>query len=224
PPPPPPRESPPPLPPRDSPPPLPPCESPAPPPPRELASPEPLPESWRRGDMHDWPEELRRAHAAFAMGIEWGKEWSELVTRYLEFEGACGYQEDGPRIGGEKKPEEVGKWISRGRKWFSPPRIANVGAVGEMGSYAENWWVWWRSLQPVERVLIEETGMMSFPAKLSWGKLTKLHGRNGFMQVMASLLWWGLAMKGDGEKTAWLEAVTDVVCILTGVIQSGEAT
>ncbi|KAJ7121213.1 hypothetical protein C8R46DRAFT_1238480 [Mycena filopes] len=164
------------------------------------------------------------AHAAFAMGIKWGKEWSDLVAKYLEFEKVCGYQEEGGgRIGGENRPEEVGRWISRARQWFSPPVIGNLGKLREKGSYVDRWWLWWKSVQPSERVEIEQTGMLTLPMKMSWGKLPKLYGNNGFMQVMASLLWWGLTMRGEEEKEGWLLAVADVECILHGVIESGEA-
>ncbi|KAJ7016272.1 hypothetical protein C8F04DRAFT_1282008 [Mycena alexandri] len=75
-------------------------------PPRE--SPEPVHEAWRRKDMAKWPEELRRAHSAFAMGAKWPEDWARLVNEYMDFEAAAGYPEDGPRIGVEGRPSEVG--------------------------------------------------------------------------------------------------------------------
>ncbi|KAJ7163636.1 hypothetical protein C8R46DRAFT_902658, partial [Mycena filopes] len=145
-----------------------------------------------------------------------GGEWSDLVTKYLEFEKACGYQDEGPRIGGSNKPTEIGWWIGRAR---------NEGrGIGDGGSFADNWWLWWKSLQPSERTEeIEGTGMLTFPMKMTWGRLATLYGRNGFMQVMAALLWWGLALRGEEQKEGWLAAVADVECILHGIIESGEA-
>ncbi|KAJ7770049.1 hypothetical protein B0H16DRAFT_1715674 [Mycena metata] len=156
-------------------------------------TPEPIPEAWKRVDMAKWPAELRNAHTAFAMGAKWGSEWSGLVNEYLDYEAACGYQDGGGRVGGDNRPEEIAAWVNRGRKWFSPPKIARLGQLGEEGSYADNWWNWWKSIQPVEREPIDDTGMLTWPmGKMTWGKLTKMFGRNGFMQVMAGLLWWGL--------------------------------
>ncbi|KAJ7042208.1 hypothetical protein C8F04DRAFT_1252184 [Mycena alexandri] len=197
--------------------------TPAPPlPPRE--SPAPVHEAWQRKDTSKWSEELRRAHSAFAMGEKWPEDWARLVNEYMDFEAAAGYPEDGPRIGGESRPSEVGEFLNGGRKWHSPPKIRNLGKLGEKGSYADNWWLWWRSLQPNEREVIEETGMMTMPREMDWGKLTKMSGRNGFMQVMASLLWWGMDEFRDGSEDAsgWAAAVGDVEGILYGIVQSGE--
>ncbi|KAJ7030689.1 hypothetical protein C8F04DRAFT_1263591 [Mycena alexandri] len=174
--------------------------------------------------MGRWPEELRRAHGAFAMGEKWPEDWARLVDEYLDFEAAAGYPEEGPRMGGEGRPAEVGEFLNGGRKWHSPPRIRNLGKLGEKGSYADKWWMWWRSVQPKEREVVEETGLMTMPMEMEWGKLTKMSGRNGFMQIMASLLWWGLEAFRDGadDDSGWATAVGDVEGILYGVLQSGE--
>ncbi|KAJ7032964.1 hypothetical protein C8F04DRAFT_1261533 [Mycena alexandri] len=84
--------------------------------------------------------------------------------------------------------------------------------------------MWWRSLQPSGREVVEETGMMTMPMEMEWGKLTKMSGRNGFLQVMASLFWWGLEEFRDGreDKSGWAAAVGDVEGILYGVLRSGE--
>ncbi|KAJ7029966.1 hypothetical protein C8F04DRAFT_962259 [Mycena alexandri] len=177
--------------------------------------------------MGKWSSELHNAHVTFAMGEKWGEEWSGVINQYLDYEAACGYQDGGSRVGGDNRPEEITLWVSRGRKWFSPPKIARLGKLGEEGSYADTWWNWWKSIQPVEREPIEDTGMLTWPmGKMTWGKLTKMGGRNGFMQVMAGLLWWGLEefRGGDDEDdhAGWLAAVGDVEGILHGLLLSGE--
>ncbi|KAJ7633768.1 hypothetical protein DFH06DRAFT_1336855 [Mycena polygramma] len=184
-------------------------------------SPGPVAEAWQRKDMAKWLTELRNAHSAFLLGEKWGDDWAELVDTYLDFEAACGYQEQGPRIHGVGKPEEIAAWLKGGRKWFAPPKIARVGRVGETGSYADNWWLWWRSIQPRERLWIG--GMLTWGTDMTWGKLTTLYGRNGFMQVMASLLWWGmLEFRGgeNGEKSGWSLAVSDVQMVLRALLDS----
>ncbi|KAJ7022288.1 hypothetical protein C8F04DRAFT_1272732 [Mycena alexandri] len=237
-PPPPPRdEAAPPPPPRDeaAPPPPPRDEAAAPPPPRETpalpretpeleGTPAPVHEAWRRKDMAQWSEELRRAHSAFAMGANWPEDWARLVNEYIDFEAAAGYPDEGPRMGGDGRPSEVGEFLTGGRKWHSPPKIRKLGKLGDKGSYTDNWWMWWRSLQPAEREVVEETGMMTMPMEMAWGKLTKMSGRNGFLQVMASLFWWGLEEFRDGreDKSGWAAAVGDVEGILYGVLRSGE--
>ncbi|KAJ7779982.1 hypothetical protein B0H16DRAFT_1711211 [Mycena metata] len=71
----------------------PPQDSPAPrdsAPPRDSPTPRdsPAPEhkAWKRNDMREWPEELRRAHSAFAMGAKWPVEWAGLVSKFLQTE------------------------------------------------------------------------------------------------------------------------------------------
>ncbi|KAJ7446034.1 hypothetical protein B0H11DRAFT_2249218 [Mycena galericulata] len=186
-------------------------------------TPAPVAKAWRRPDMAKWSDELRRAHSAFALGEKWETDWADCVDKYLDFEAACGYQDEGPRIGGEGRPDEVAEWIRGGRKWFSPPSIKNLGRLGEKGSYANNWWLWWRSIQPPERQWFG--GMLTAPTEMTFGKMTTMYGRNGFMQVMASLLWWGLQESRGGslgKQTGWSQAVSDVRSMLECLVSSNE--
>ncbi|KAJ7734649.1 hypothetical protein B0H16DRAFT_1467497 [Mycena metata] len=187
-------------------------------------SPVPIHEAWRQKDMAKCPEELWRVHSAFAVGEKWPEDWARLVNEYMDFEAAAGYPEDVPRIGGDGRLSEVGDFLTGGQKWHSPPKIRNLGKLGAKGSYADNWWFWWRSLQPNEREVNEETGMMTMPMEMEWGKLTKMSGRNGFMQVLASLLWWGMEefQNGSEDTSGWGEAVGDVEGMLYGALHLGE--
>ncbi|KAJ6496483.1 hypothetical protein C8R47DRAFT_1212805 [Mycena vitilis] len=185
---------------------------------------EPVAPAWRHGDMAKWPAELRKAYSGFALGTKWGEDWAELVNSYLDFEAVCGYQESGPMIQGAGKPAEIASWLKGGRKWFSPPHIARVGRIGEEGSYADNWWLWWRSIQPCKRLWVG--GMLTSPVDMTWGKMPGLYGRNRFMQVVASLLWWGLQefRSGEnGEKSGWSLAVSDVECMLREMLRANVA-
>ncbi|KAJ7821733.1 hypothetical protein B0H13DRAFT_1527994, partial [Mycena leptocephala] len=141
---------------------------------------------------------------------------------YLNFEAAFGYQDSGPRIDGDPKPEEISAWLKGGRKWSAPPRISNLGRLGEKGTYADIWWLWWRSLQPPERMWVG--GMLTWPTEMTWGKLTRMYGRNGFMHVMASLLWWGMAEFRSGanasEASGWSIAVSSVEDVLGALVTS----
>ncbi|KAJ7433026.1 hypothetical protein B0H11DRAFT_2377168 [Mycena galericulata] len=189
--------------------------------PQEDGEPEPLSEAWLRTDMGKWSPELCRAHAAFALGEKWGDLWVDCVNKYIDFEAACGYKEEGPRIGGENRPDEVGEWIKGGRKWHTPPSIKRLGAKGEAGSFINEWWVWWRSLQPPEREWSTELKALSMPDDVSWGKLPRMCGPNGLMQVMATLTWWGLQetrSKSIVEAVAWRRAVEDVKDVLERLI------
>jgi hypothetical protein len=54
--------------------------------------------------------------------------------------------------------------------------------------------------------------------------VVKLHGKNGFLQVMATLLWWGerVAAKGNpAEEREWSLAVEEVGEVFTGLLKPG---
>ncbi|KAJ7078271.1 hypothetical protein B0H15DRAFT_789080 [Mycena belliarum] len=167
---------------------------------------------------------MRKAFSAFALGEKWGSEWGDLVNAWLDLEAACDYNDDGGKLDTMHRPPEVHEFIKHGRKWWAPPAIQNVGRVGEKNSYADRWWLWWRHLQPKERLWVG--GMLTTPTEMTWTpKLTTMHGRVGFMQVLASLLWWGLAeaKAGDvGRASGWEDAVEDVAFLLQRLVESGE--
>jgi hypothetical protein len=70
--------------------------------------------------------------------------------------------------------------------------------------------------------------MLSCPTIADWSGMVKLHGRNGLLQVMASLLWWGEAVAKNSplQRADWTMAVGDVDWVLQemarpGVIKKG---
>ncbi|KAJ7352563.1 hypothetical protein DFH08DRAFT_693964, partial [Mycena albidolilacea] len=151
-----------------------------------------------------------------------GGDWSMLVKVYMDFKAVCGYQDTGPQIDGKDKPAEVGAWIKSGRKWGSPPELANMGKLGQKGSFVDNWWRWWRSLQPPERVWMG--GMLSWVDDMTWGKLPRMYGRNGFMQIMICLLWWGQEVHRQAQTdSGWASAVGCVEHVLRHFVQENLA-
>ncbi|KAJ7019035.1 hypothetical protein C8F04DRAFT_1276733 [Mycena alexandri] len=120
----------------------------------------------RHGDEKTWwsgRKSFTEHTARLRWGRKWPEDWARLVNEYLDFEAAAGYPDEGPRIVAfAAKDQELGE------------------AWGRKRSYADNWWMWWRSLQPSGREVVEETGMMTMPMEMEWGKLTKMSGRNGF--------------------------------------------
>ncbi|KAJ7787819.1 hypothetical protein B0H14DRAFT_2628964 [Mycena olivaceomarginata] len=94
--------------------------------------------AWNRTDKAKWPNELRNAYTAFALGEKWGGDWLMLVKAYMDFEAVCGYQDTGPRFDGKDKPAEVAAWIKSGRKWGSSPKLENLGKLGQKGSFVDN--------------------------------------------------------------------------------------
>ncbi|KAJ7164579.1 hypothetical protein C8R43DRAFT_878649 [Mycena crocata] len=150
----------------------------------------------------------------------WDSVWADCVDKFLDFEAACGYQEKGPRIGGEDRPDEVQAWLGSGRRWFVAPAIATLGMVGEADSFVDRWWRWWRSIQPPERSWLG--GRITRPREITWKKMAGLYGKNGFLQVMGTLLWWGLEEARRAEESGWEKAVKEVHYVLSELIDSGE--
>ncbi|KAJ7086913.1 hypothetical protein B0H15DRAFT_781762 [Mycena belliarum] len=167
---------------------------------------------------------MRKAFSAFALGEKWGASWGDLVEAWLDIEAACGYEDDGGQLETKNRPKEVHLFFKHGRKWYTPPAIKKLGRLGEKGTYADDWWLWWRAIQPEQRIWFG--GMLTSPTDITWGKLVSMHGRVGFLQVVASLMWWGLeehkAATEGGRASGWLDAVCDVVSLLRSLVQSGE--
>ncbi|KAJ7075468.1 hypothetical protein B0H15DRAFT_745946, partial [Mycena belliarum] len=164
-----------------------------------------------RPDMAKWYSEMRKAHSAFALGEKWGGSWGDLVESWLDLEAACGYDDNGGKLDNTNRPPEVHMFLRGGCQWWAPQSIKKIGRVGEKGTYADDWWLWWRHLQPKERLWLG--GMHTSPSEMTFGNLVTMHGRIGLMQVVASLLWWGLAEAeaGDmGHASEWQTTVEDV--------------
>ncbi|KAJ7772153.1 hypothetical protein B0H14DRAFT_3164805 [Mycena olivaceomarginata] len=161
-------------------------------------------EYWRREDRADWSEELGRAHAAFERGRNWGLEWA---------------------MSAKNRPQRVGGWISRGRKWTLPPTLgAELGTRETEGLWVNEWWKWWQTLQPEERLLFDNE--LSRPDTANWSEMSAMYGRNGLLLVMATLCWWGEVAVGRGlgsdAQEEWLAAVRDVTWVLEAIQERGE--
>jgi hypothetical protein len=73
-----------------------------------------------------------------------------------------------------------------------------------------DWWRWWGSLQPEDRVC-EPHGQLQTPSiNMDWEELQK-PGRDGFLLVMMTLTWWGKLSSTDSE---WMWAVRDASAVL----------
>ncbi|KAJ7834285.1 hypothetical protein B0H13DRAFT_1653358, partial [Mycena leptocephala] len=122
-------------------------------------------------------------------GRTWGANWARCVSGFFNFESAHGYSEGNAQISTIHRPWVVSNWLARSRQWDRQMALDFLGAEEEEGTWVGNWWKWWVSLQPVERVYHERRLEQSSSA--DWDVLAQLHGKNGLLQVMATLLWWG---------------------------------
>ncbi|KAJ7790076.1 hypothetical protein B0H14DRAFT_2396758 [Mycena olivaceomarginata] len=183
---------------------------------------------WQRDDHSEWTLELGRAHAAFEVGRSWGEEWAMCVRRFFDFEGVWGFVEGCGQLARKARPHQVSGWLSRGRKWGSPPTLGGLlGKRRYKGQREElwmaHWWGWWEDQQPKERACLEN-GDLSRPETADWSTLARMYGNNGILQIMGSLVWWGkVAQTLGGEDTEeWLAAVHDVTWVLERLLESRE--
>ncbi|KAJ7510751.1 hypothetical protein B0H11DRAFT_1644256, partial [Mycena galericulata] len=107
-------------------------------------------------------------------------------------------------------------WIATGRKLTWGPCLAELEEV--RGTF----WRWWRGMQPEERRMAE--GVMSRKSGIDWAGLRDYSGKNGLLQVMMVLGWWG--DKAHGEKVGgheevaqWESAVDDVAWALEEMVK-----
>ncbi|KAJ7144879.1 hypothetical protein C8R43DRAFT_866387, partial [Mycena crocata] len=121
-------------------------------------------------------------------GKGWGLEWATCVANFFDFEGAHGYTE-GDVAGTRRRPTAVGAWLRCGRIWEETVEIGEVGGENMPGSYAHQWWQWWAELQPKDQETVD--GVTRMVTEVDWSELSMLHGENGLLLVMATLLWWG---------------------------------
>ncbi|KAJ7642534.1 hypothetical protein B0H17DRAFT_1148793 [Mycena rosella] len=176
--------------------------------------------AWKRKDRVEWTLELGRAHAAFARGKAWGLKWAQCVAAFFDFEGAHGYDDAGAQMPVKGRPKQVKAWIARARAWEKGMDLGVLGERKRKSTFIGSWWVYWTSLQPEERLGGEEK--LSRPEMADWEAMSKLHGKNGLLQVMLTLLWWGDCAGDETEddknvptlREVWLEAVGDVEWVL----------
>lgn len=154
---------------------------------------------------------LRTAYKWFAKAMEMlnndslGKEWAELVAAWTAFEVKFEHTANGllPCSG---RPTAVGDWIARGRSPKWRPKIADSKLYGDAH---DSWWV---SLQPEWRV--DDVGALGPVDGGSWEDFTT-SGANGLLSVVASLFFWGTAVKAAGKKSKrWSELVVDTTNVL----------
>ncbi|KAJ7164578.1 hypothetical protein C8R43DRAFT_878769 [Mycena crocata] len=145
-------------------------------------------------------------------------DWAVCVENFMNFEGACGYGDEGMNVPTTDRPAGVKWWLARGRKWDKTVDLGELGAVGSDETF-------------IDHVLKKDSrgqgggGMMTVPAECDWSTMEKWHGKNGILQVMASLLWWGERVEAHPLDTArWSSAVDEVSYVLgeiTAAVKKG---
>ncbi|KAJ7074860.1 hypothetical protein B0H15DRAFT_806593 [Mycena belliarum] len=183
------------------------------PPPKEVSPPAP----WVAVAQSRWQDELKRLWPHFeSVGAAWGEEWEDCAFAFLAFEEASGFPYERLRMA---KPPRAGlgvdNWIASGRRLWAPC----LPAPSEL---RERFWTWWRGMQPKVRHIGD--GVMSRGADIDWSVLRDFSGKNGLLQVMMVLLWWGEKVHAEGGPEGiaeWTLAVEDVTWVFIAMVKEG---
>ncbi|TDL14067.1 hypothetical protein BD410DRAFT_702233, partial [Rickenella mellea] len=82
------------------------------------------------------------------------------------------------------RPPEVSTWLSYGRNHDNDAVIEDVEAYGNA------WRSWWGNLQPLWRETTSWPFSRPFECTEREWALTRRAGKNGFLIVILSLVWW----------------------------------
>ncbi|TRM56346.1 hypothetical protein BD626DRAFT_575809 [Schizophyllum amplum] len=153
---------------------------------------------WSTKPHRDWPDHLSGALEACARGRTWGMSWAATVSAFLRYENFVGRPRDdlGRKVVvKDLRPKEYVTWARGGVRRYQ--RTVNID---EVPVFREKWWLWWAAIVSM-RAGVAGGGLIdveTFLARLTspddWQGLELTCGRNGLVQVVMTLLWWGEAV------------------------------
>ena len=164
----------------------------------------------------DWPKHVVDAYRYLTgsgltkegdvMKTLWRDEWLACLQSFVKFQEQSGFPDLGPSFppSTDVRPTEIAVWMKNGRHWKDV-------TIADIEKFRQRWWVWWHSLQPESRVC-DKDSLTLIPATpdSDWSSLSK-PGKNGFLLIMVSLMWWG---KGSNQDGLWMHAVREVTAVL----------
>ncbi|KAJ7711718.1 hypothetical protein B0H16DRAFT_1343518 [Mycena metata] len=189
----------------------------APPPPNP--TPTPSPSNLISADTPSWLSGSVQQFQAQDLGCHFTALLGALVTLETTFGFDKAIQSSLPR--GTKRPQQIQKWISRGRS-----KVKKVPAIDDLAAYAKEWTAWWDALQPEWRKRDHRSGQWAMGGDVEYGPDDKwgdldAPGPNGCLSLVAGLYFWGVCEDQSEEvKTRWTTAVLDVTWMLEGLTRS----
>ncbi|KAJ7049502.1 hypothetical protein C8F01DRAFT_1093446 [Mycena amicta] len=164
-------------------------------------------------DASEWLKELWPEIA----GENVTPSYRALLEAFVAFERGQGWLDGEKALSASGRPKQVKDWIRADRK--ATPRLTKLHK-----RYEEEFWIWWKMLQPQWRKVKTEWAAMDAVQKggegESWVALT-VPGKNGLVSIVASLYWWGReGVVGDSVSPAWLNAVKDITWALRRMASS----
>ncbi|KAF9024543.1 hypothetical protein BDZ89DRAFT_918775, partial [Hymenopellis radicata] len=146
------------------------------------------------------------------------QSWIQLVDSFINFERVTGFDVNGTKFTTTSRPEVVAQFMQGARGW------SKQWPIGPVNDFITKWRAWWLAHQPAAR--IEGNHLIRLEKLSEWNGLDAKHGRNGFLMVMGTLLWWGEAVfvqprsKPTEEQAEWELAVEDVTWVLEHMLRT----
>ncbi|KAL1690226.1 hypothetical protein GGG16DRAFT_103236 [Schizophyllum commune] len=151
------------------------------------------------------PPHIAGIFAACSRGQEWGLEFARAVTVYLALERSLGFpilNHGRLVLAGSIRPSIYRDWVVERRDF---DRVVDIG---EPRAFGAKWWTWWEAMQPPLRVspagdLLAVDAVAAEVSHLAeWGHLKKCCGRDGLVQFLLTLVWWGDMVNDPDRRVA----------------------
>ncbi|KAJ7220400.1 hypothetical protein C8J57DRAFT_1595417 [Mycena rebaudengoi] len=150
--------------------------------------------SWTPRGQVKWPEEMRRIYASCKQhGLQWGDQWELAVDVLCSGCGEWDLQKTGEKGGQTRfncKPLRRG-----GLTWTWQLCLVDDFRESRAVSHAPMFWVFLIINQQAD-------GGLDRQGEFEWGGMQDHAERNGLVQVVLVLMWWGCSLKFGGAEGA----------------------
>ncbi|KAI5886761.1 uncharacterized protein SCHCODRAFT_02672012 [Schizophyllum commune H4-8] len=176
------------------------------------------------------PPHIAGIFLACSRGQEWGFEFARAVTAYLALERSLAFpilNHGRLVLAGSIRPSIYRDWVV-GKRDFG-----HVVDIGDPQVFGTKWWTWWEAMQPPLRVspagdlLAVDVVAAEATHLAQWGHLEKCCGRDGLVQFLLTLVWWGDVVNDPDQRVAhvarrleWELAVQDFREVLEALMSA----
>ncbi|KAL1658132.1 hypothetical protein GGF50DRAFT_67863, partial [Schizophyllum commune] len=188
-------------------------------------------DAWALEVSSDWSDHVAKVVMACRRGQAWGSAFADAVLAYHSYEETRGFRKDGGRkiTNTALRPAVYQTWTKCARPYNRLMHLENIDA------YRQQWWNWWTDLMPSMRRL--PSGGLVPPVDLvkkvngadQWEGLDEVCGKDGMLQFLLTLLWWGDAIhsqhpRSEKHHADWEAACADFAGTLNAIVATTTST
>ncbi|KAL1743893.1 hypothetical protein HDZ31DRAFT_83072 [Schizophyllum fasciatum] len=187
---------------------------------------------WKMPTSSAWSEHLRLFVEGSRRGQTWAAAFGDVVHSYIKFEEVHGFptKDAGCKIISNKtiRPSQYSLWTKMGRKY---DRLMPVKDADE---YGQQWWRWLTAHLPescrMSNSYLLDLSRVDPSNSATWNGLDKACGKDGMLQLVLSLMWWGDAVhapavpdatRRDNWEAACVELNGILRCMTTSTVKTG---